>query len=160
MDSGDDRTTLWVYRQQFISTWSVFQMWYDAKFIVLLKMFSCISSFHSTIILPTTNDNWNPSIIIIQVLFLGDASVGNVLGQVTWTTDRADLHAGSLSGATSVRHWGKQVWTQRQAEWQWSNNTGLNRGPRAGVGPEGLSQMRQGAGPFYPTSSDQWAPVT
>ena len=67
-------------------------------------MFSCISSFHSTIILPTTNDNWNPSIIIIQVLFLGDASVGNVLGQVTWTTDRADLHAGSLSGATSVRH--------------------------------------------------------
>ena len=113
-------------------------------------MFSCISSFHSTIILPTTSDNWMPSIIIIQVLFLGDASVGNVLGQVTWTTDRADVHAGSLSGVTSVRHWRKQVWTQRQAERQWSNNTGLNGGPRAGVGPEGLSQTEARGWAFLP----------
>lgn len=113
-------------------------------------MFSCISSFHSTIILPTTSDNWMPSIIIIQVLFLGNASVGNVLGQVTWTTDRADVHAGSLSGVTSVRHWRKQVWTQRQAERQWSNNTGLNGGPRAGVGPEGLSQTEARGWAFLP----------
>lgn len=69
-------------------------MWYEAKFIILLKMFSCISSFQSTITLPTTNDNWMPSILIIQVLFLGDASVGNVLCQVTWTTDQADLQQG------------------------------------------------------------------
>lgn len=92
-------------------------------------MFSCISSFHSRIILPTTNDSWMPSIIIIKVLFLGDISVGNVSHQVTWKTDRADLQAGSLLGATSVRHWRKQVWTQRQAERQWSYNTGLNGGP-------------------------------